>query len=134
MGIIRGIGTILALKTTITNLTITSEKIKEEKKILVVSDIHVDFVFSTFHLQKIKNLIKEEKPDFVLILGDLFNKAHPGYEKAYEIFKDETTPIYAVVGNHDIMGDKELIYQIPNLSPIKILTNESTEIDSINLV
>jgi len=134
IGIIRGIGTILALKTTITNLTITSEKIQEEKKILVVSDIHVDFILSEIHLKKIKNTIKEEKPDFVLLLGDLFNKAHPWYEKFYEIFKDETTPMFAVVGNHDIMWDKELIYQIPNLSPINILTNEATEIDGINLV
>lgn len=38
------------------------------------------------------------------------------------------------MGNHDIMGDQELFYSIQNLSPIKILANESIEWEGINLV
>jgi len=38
------------------------------------------------------------------------------------------------MGNHDIMGDKDLFYSIQNLSPIKILANESIDFSGINLV
>ena len=36
-------------------------------KILLVSDVHVDYVMNTVHINKIINYIKKEKPDLVLI-------------------------------------------------------------------
>ena len=62
--------------TKITTLEIHSDKLTEEKKILVISDIHAEHLLGSFHIKKIKNLIEQEHPDFVLLLGDLFNKAN----------------------------------------------------------
>jgi Icc-related predicted phosphoesterase len=55
------------LHTKITNLDIETDKIDKDMKILLVSDVHVDYVMSKIHINKIINYIKKENPDLVLI-------------------------------------------------------------------
>ena len=66
-------------------------------KILLVSDIHVDYIYKDFHIKKIIKAIEKEKPDFVLIAGDMMNKANKDYPKYFNILKRTGTPIFAVM-------------------------------------
>ena len=56
-----------SLHTKITNLNIETDKIENDVKILLVSDIHAENVMQTFHINKIIKTIEKEKPDFVII-------------------------------------------------------------------
>jgi predicted phosphodiesterase len=51
----------------VVTLDIQSDKIEKDLKILLVSDIHVDYVLSTLHLKTIGQLIEKENPDMVII-------------------------------------------------------------------
>ncbi len=127
--------TYFSLHTKITNLYIQSDKIKENTKILLVSDIHVENVTQSFHVNKIIKTIKQEKPDFVIIAWDLMNKPNKTYLDYLSKFKDiKDTPIFAVMWNHDIMWDVKIVQMIPDASWIKFLHNESTEINWIQLI
>ena len=124
-----------ALHTKITHLDIQSDKIEKDLKILMVSDIHVDYVMSKIHLNKIKDYIQNEKPDLVLIVWDLLNRPHSWYLKYYEMFNDEIkVPIYAVMWNHDVMWNTSIIQDVSNISSIKLLNNWVTETNWIRLV
>ena len=101
----------------------------------MVSDIHVDYVMSKIHLNKIKGYIQNEKPDLVLIVWDLLNRPHSWYLKYYEMFNDEIkVPIYAVMWNHDVMWNTSIIQDVSNISSIKLLNNWVTETNWIRLV
>ena len=133
--IILWLWTYFALHTKITNLTIETDKIEKDTKILLVSDIHTEHITSTYHINKILKTIKTEKPDFVIIAWDLVNKPNNWYINYFSIFKTiKNTPIFAVMWNHDVMWNTEIIKKIPNISDIKLLNNESVEIYWIQLI
>ncbi|MBS6610001.1 MULTISPECIES: metallophosphoesterase [Peptoniphilus] len=58
-------------------------------------------------LNEISNIVKEEKIDFVLHGGDLFDRPDVSVSIVSEfakIFQDFKAPIYIISGNHDIFG------------------------------
>ena len=124
-----------ALHTKITNLNIETDKIQNNIKILLVSDIHTEHVTQDFHVKRIIKAIKEEKPDFVIIAWDMMNKPNRGYIDYLEAFKSiKDTPIFAVEWNHDVMWNTQIVNNIPNKSGIRLLNNESVETDGILLI
>ena len=125
-----------AFYTKITNLDIETDKIDKDMKILLVSDVHVDYVMATVHINKIINYIKTEKPDLVLIAWDLLNRPHSGYLKYYEAFNDKEikTPIYAIMWNHDVMWNTAIIQELSNISSIRLLNHETIEDKWIRIV
>ena len=124
-----------SLKTKITNLEIQSDKITKDTKILLISDIHVDHILSTFHIKKIQKAIKKYDVDFVLIAWDLLNKPNPDYVASYSILSwNDYPPILAIVWNHDSMRDTEIVQRISDISNVKILNNETININWIQIV
>ena len=124
-----------SLHTKLTNLKIKTDKIENDVKILLVSDIHTENITQTFHINKILDAVQKEKPDFVIIAWDLMNKANNWYVDYFSTFKlVKDTPIFAVIWNHDVMGNTEIVKKIPDISNIKFLNNESLEINWINLI
>ena len=130
-----GLWAYFSLHTKITNLNIETDKIENDVKILLVSDIHAENVMQTFHINKILDTIKSQNPDFVIIAWDLMNKPHDSYVNHFSKFKTvKDTPIFAVMWNHDVMWNTEIVKKIPEISGIKFLNNESLEIAWINLI
>ena len=132
---ILGLWAYYALHTKTTNLYIQSDKIQKDTKILLVSDIHAENVMQDFHVKKIIKIINDEKPDFVIIAWDLMNKANTGSVQFFSgVNHDINPPIFAVIGNHDVMWNTEIVKDLPNKSGIKFLNNESIEIDGLQLI
>ena len=132
--IILWLWTYFSLHTKITNLNIQSNKIENDTKILLVSDIHVENVTRDFHVNKIIKAIKAEKPDFVIIAWDLMNKPNTNYLEHFSAFKSiKDTPIFAVIGNHDVMWNGTIVNDIPKNSGIVFLNNATTKNDSLNI-
>ena len=136
--IILWIWTYFSLKTKITTYEISTNKINKDTKILLISDIHVDHIYKDFHINKIRKMIESEKPDIVLIAWDLMNKANKWYIKYFNNIEPEKAkpvpyynpqqynpPIFAVMWNHDVMWDKNVIKEIGNNSDIRLLDNEA---------
>lgn len=124
-----------SLHTKVINLDIESKKIKDNVKILLISDIHVDYVINQYHLNTVWELIKKENPDIVLIAWDLLNRPHPWYVDAYKYFNTWfDVPIIAIMWNHDVMWNKNVYQKISEVSSIKFLNNQSIEINWIQIV
>lgn len=126
--------TYFALHTKIKNLNIETDKIENDVKILLVSDIHIENVTQDFHVKKIIKTIKEEKPDFVIIAWDLMNKPNTSYIEYLSGFEEiKDIPIFAVKWNHDVMWNGTIVNKIPEVSGIKILDNAIFTNDWLNI-
>ena len=78
-------------------MNIETDKIRDNVKILLVSDIHIENITQNFHVKKIIKTINVENPDFVIIAGDLMNKPNNSYVDYFSAFKSvKDTPIFAV--------------------------------------
>ena len=135
IAIILWLWTYFSLHTKIINLNIQSNKIVKNTKILLISDIHAEDVTQTFHINKIIKAIENENPDFIIIAWDLMNRPNTNYTNYFTKLKSEKyPPIYAVIWNHDVMWNTEIIKRIPEISDIKFLNNENINIDWIQLI
>ena len=92
---------------------IKDEKIKNQFKgfkIVHITDIHYGRNFNKESLKKIVKSINEQKPDIVVLTGDLIDKtANMTIEMSNEIAK-ELKKINAWAGKYAITGDQDLKY------------------------
>lgn len=84
-------------------LTLTSTKLDGQKRIVMVSDLHLGYHNRRAELERWIDLINAEKPDLVLIAGDIIDMSiRPlAEEKMAEAFHRLQAPVYACLGNHE---------------------------------
>ena len=123
----------------IKRLEISSPKIKTDKKLLLISDIHKNKNHKKDNLIKLKEEIKNEFKyiDYILISGDLIDTpkdlVDEEFIKELKYYLEEFTEgkkTYIALGNHDIDGnniEEEYLYNIlKEIKNIKCLNNTET--------
>lgn len=82
----------------INSYDIASDKIHESKKICVIGDLHSKNFFT------LVSQISEQKPDFILMAGDIFDASDTQLEPTLRVIRDMTgiCPVYFAMGNHEI--------------------------------
>ena len=122
---------------------IKSETIKVDKKIeklikiAMVSDLHLGTFFGNGQLEKLNKIIEEEKPDAIVIAGDIMDDDMVMYKKRNmgETLSKLSAPlgVYATMGNHDREA-QEIVEEISKTG-IKPLFDESVNLtDDVILV
>lgn len=85
-----------------TEYEIHSDKIKQEIRLIMISDLH-SHVYGTDN-DILFAAVKEKNPDLILIPGDMIvSKKTASYEVAYQAFRglSEIAPVYFSNGNHE---------------------------------
>eukprot|EP01060_Flectonema_neradi_P004640 TRINITY_DN1300_c0_g4_i1.p1 TRINITY_DN1300_c0_g4~~TRINITY_DN1300_c0_g4_i1.p1 ORF type:complete len:319 (+),score=43.25 TRINITY_DN1300_c0_g4_i1:337-1293(+) len=101
-------------------------------RLLQVSDVHYDSNEAPFLmnvLRKVVGFARSEQPDFILLTGDYVNKN----SKPCEMFSEKwvrqlastTTPVLAILGNHDACGPTLIKGYLQNAGAT-VLTNQTT--------
>ncbi len=120
-----------------TVITLQSEKIKEHRKIVFVTDLHADGFHGKRFLKNLVWRIALENPDLVLLWGDSVNIPQPNYVHFFQAFQRLKMPVYAVIWNHDIdfEGDTLLIDRVFKVGKIIPLRNQAVKLfDDIQLI
>lgn len=88
---------------TIKNYTISSTKIKEPTKVVMMSDLHIDADVSKEYVKDVVNRVNALKPDAVVLVGDVIdNTPYYLYEQMEELKKLEAKyGVYVTLGNHE---------------------------------
>ena len=92
------------------NLSVHNPKMNKELKIVAASDIHLGNSIDIKMLRKYVKLINDQKPDVVLLLGDITDRsASPLTEQNMKsVLEDIQAPlgVYAIRGNHEYYSGK----------------------------
>lgn len=86
---------------TVSNFTVTSNKISEPFRIVLISDLH-DHQFGKNN-EKLAEKIREQSPDLIIIDGDMINADSENADTAVEVVRalKEIAPVYYSYGNHE---------------------------------
>ncbi len=122
------------IHTTITPLILSSPKISKQHTIVFISDIHVDAVRHHRYIQSIVDTIKKLQPDMVIIGWDLVNSSKRHNVNAFLPFNQLTMPVFATLGNHDHMGNQDVLHEIFEKTNITPLRNHSVAIHELQIV
>lgn len=108
----------------------------EKMRIVMASDFHFGPVMGKRQLRKFLALSNEQKPDLVLLAGDLVDDVPFWYikYKMKDLMKklEATNGVYGVLGNHEYYGKQlnEVVFQMEQ-SDIKMLLDETIEIENV---
>ena len=89
-------------------MVLTTEKpIEKTLTIVLASDLHIGYHNRRAELARWVDLINAEKPDLVLIGGDIIDRnPRPVIEGHYaEEFRRIQAPVYTILGNHEYFSD-----------------------------
>jgi uncharacterized protein len=103
---------------------------------LVASDLHLGNINGVRFAQRIAEMARKLNPDVIFIPGDLFDgtKADPDKLAAplYALAPPHGT--YFVSGNHEEFGGSSHYAEALRRAGIRVLDNESTEVDGLQVV
>ena len=102
----------------------------------MVSDLHLGYHNPRKELARWVDMMNAEKPDFILIAGDLIDGSiRPlNEERMAEEFHRLTAPVYACLGNHEHFGGDANARQFYQDVGIRLLIDEAAVIDSAIVV
>ena len=85
----------------------TSKKLIKNKKIFLISDLHIGIGFNIKKLDKIKKEIEKEIPNYICIPGDIIDNTNIIKDKediVINFLKDISTNTKVIIslGNHDV--------------------------------
>lgn len=99
-------------------------------KVVVASDFHLGLLSNKAHLKRFVRKSNEEKPDLVLLVGDLVDDDPIWFVKKgmSEVMKQlvSTYGVYGVLGNHEYYGKKiPLLVEEMKASNVRMLLDET---------
>jgi uncharacterized protein len=116
------------------NITVNKSAGKvKTMRIAAVSDIHLGSIIRKRSLRKMSAMIKDLKPDLVLLLGDIVDgELGPvlrGDLLQYFTYPKCTNGLYAITGNHEFIGGAARTIPYIESKGIRILKDEMVTLD-----
>ncbi len=92
---------------TVTNYTLSSDKLTDSVRIVQLTDLH-NSEFGSKNVKLIEK-VKEQKPDLILITGDLLNSDEERTDIATEMIEgmSQVAPVFVSYGNHEAAYEKK---------------------------
>ena len=110
----------------------SSKPLPREYRAVMLSDLHLSYHNPRHELARWVDMINAEKPDFILIAGDIIDGSMRPLleEKMAEEFHRLKAPVYACLGNHEYYAGEPRAQQFYKDAGIHLLIDEAATIDS----
>ena len=115
-------------------LTVSIEGLSAPIRLVHLSDIHVGTVHQKKYLERVVALTNEQKPDLVLVTGDLFDGSAPIDKEILTPLNGLTAPSYFSNGNHEEYEGLERVKKTIDNLDMQLLDNELVEQGELQIV
>ena len=114
-------------------LSLPTEKLlPKDYRVVMLSDLHIGYHNPRKELARWVDLVNAEKPDFILIAGDIIDGSMRPVreERMAEEFLRLEAPVYACLGNHEYFSGSPEARQFYADAGIHLLVDETAVVDS----
>lgn len=117
-------------------LTIQSAKVTKPLRLVMVSDLHLGYHNRRNELHRWVDLINREKPDLILIAGDIIDMSMRPLrdEKMFEEFQRLSAPVYACLGNHEYYSGEPEAQRFIYDAGIHLLQDETATVGDLCII
>ncbi|MBN1175445.1 metallophosphoesterase [Candidatus Woesearchaeota archaeon] len=115
-------------------LSINSPKIKQKTRIVQISDLHAHGISSESLISKVAKKVKKQKPDILVITGDLFDYYGLPSKNSLKEINALKIPTYYVYGNHENMLLRDYASKLIDDSSVIPLVNENIKFNELQLI
>lgn len=127
------------IQTVTYDIEIQKESTVAQLNIVLISDLHLGYTNNVVALEKMINEINKQKPDIVLMAGDIFNGGYKAFheeERAEKLMKSiqSTYGVYACLGNHDAGSSYQEMETFLENSNVQVLKDEFKLVDNAFII
>ena len=117
-------------------MTITTAKVDRPVKIVMISDMHIGYHNRRPTLTQWVNMINREKPDLVLIAGDIIDRSCRAINDDFDaaVFHRFRAPVYACLGNHEYYAGVEESMAFYDKAGINLLRDSSATVCGVTII
>lgn len=114
----------------------TTKAIGRNKKLMLVSDLHLGYHNTRTDLHRWLQRLKAEKPDAILIAGDIIDGSYRPVAESHmaEEFRNLGIPVFACLGNHDYYTGLNSDIQFCHQAGIRLLRDTTESLGSITII
>lgn len=123
-----------AMWTKVKLIRINSGKVSESLTIVQLSDLHIGAAHKKNFLEKIVKKVNLQKPDIVVITGDLIDGKHKYVDGYFNILNKIKSPLYMVTGNHERMTGMDTVDELLKDSKVVLLRDKKISVGEINII
>lgn len=107
-----------------------------KQKIVFFADSHLGFIYGPERLREIVDLINNENPHIVFIVGDLYDGMPVNTVEVTNVLRElrSTNGAYFVGGNHEQYGDTFNYVNAVRESGVNVLDDEIVEVDGVEVI
>ncbi|MFC1723349.1 metallophosphoesterase, partial [Nanoarchaeota archaeon] len=134
VGLITIVAVVNAAMVSVKEVDIELDGLKEDLKIVQLSDVHIGTIRNSGYLNMIVEKVNELDPDVVVITGDLVDGTAPLRSSMFSAFNKLRAKIFFVNGNHETYEGLDRVHALFNKSKIKVLSDEVVTFDGIQIV
>lgn len=123
----------------VTRLEVPTAKLPQgmdKLRLVFAADLHIGSQIGVGTLQPMVDMILEQKPDSILLGGDILDDALQGTPAEIAELQRLQAPmgVYAVVGNHDAFGDVERSVEFMRQSGFTVLCAAQAEAGPVSII
>lgn len=108
--------------------------LKHPLRVVVMSDLHAGYFIGKNEIRRWIKQINAEKPDMVLIAGDIIDNSVRPLQQAHfeEVLNELKAPlgVYACMGNHEYISQPKAAAAFLEKTPIRLLKDEAVLVDN----
>ena len=123
-----------SLNLSIKEIEIPIPNLERELRIVQISDTHIGPTRNSGFIKEIVKKINPLNPDLVLITGDLVEGTVGLHPSMFDSINNINARIFFVIGNHDIYGGLENVFEVLKTTSINVLQNEVVEFEGLQIV
>lgn len=123
-----------ARMTKVEPVDIEIDNLEKPVKIAHLTDLHIGHFRGQQWLKGVVELTNQQKPDFVVITGDLYESHFNLDQKTVDELRNIEAPVYFVEGNHDIYVNTLRVKGMLKEIGVHVLENQKEEQDGIQLI
>ncbi len=118
----------------VSKITIPIKNLSKELSIVHISDVHLGNARGANYLKRIVDKTNKLKPDMIFITGDILDGRSAIKDEIFAVFREFSSPCYAIEGNHDVDVGVGKIIDLLKKNNIIVLQNEIIETNGIQLI
>jgi len=105
------------------------------KRVMQISDTHFGQVYGVMAVQRLVDLVNRERPDLVVITGDLFDGTDGNMDEITQRIGQIKAPlgVYFTSGNHDFYADQKKVDADLEKVGIKLLSGGFVDLNGLQL-
>jgi len=123
-----------AYNTRVVKLEVPVKNLAKELSIMHLTDIHIGHFRGVKFLGNLVKKTNRNKPDIVVITGDLFDGKVRLKQEILEPIKELDAPVFFVDGNHDGYTGVEKVKELLRNAGVKVLENEVFATEGLQIV